>query len=493
MKKVIVIGAGIAGLSAGCFARMNGYEAAVFEMNALPGGLCTAWERNGFTFDSGIQYLNGSKSGTPWNVVWRELGALKEKKVYYKSIPVKVCLKERIVNLYNDPDKLKEYLKEIAPEDTAMIDELAYAVNMFYSMEAMPFFKPKELLGVADVFRMLKSVRPILALFKKYRNTSINEFASMFKNPILRKAIRAISVSSSTENCLAVPSILANRDSGFPEGGSLEFAKSIERRFTGLGGTVRYGAKVTRVLTENGKAAGLRLGNGEEVKGDIVISASDGYNTIFRLLDRKFTSKKIRRIYEEEPVVPSNLQISIGLKESLLSGKQDFTEYIYELGEPIVIAGEKKEFMVVRPYSFESAFAPEGKSVITVAFPCDSKYWERIYSDKAKYRKEKGSAAETVISALEKIYPGIRENIEALDIATPMTYIRYTANRKGSSLGFVNFFNLNIPRTLPGLKDFYMAGQWVGDSGLIGAARSGRDIIQVICSRDKKAFRTEEA
>ncbi len=55
-----------------------------------------------------------------------------------------------------------------------MIDELAYAMNMFYSMESMPFFKPKELLGMVDVFKMLKSVRSILALFKKYRKTTID-------------------------------------------------------------------------------------------------------------------------------------------------------------------------------------------------------------------------------------------------------------------------------------------------------------------------------
>jgi len=50
-KSVIIIGAGIAGLAAGCYAQMNGYRSQIFEMHDLPGGLCTAWERRGYVFD----------------------------------------------------------------------------------------------------------------------------------------------------------------------------------------------------------------------------------------------------------------------------------------------------------------------------------------------------------------------------------------------------------------------------------------------------------
>lgn len=49
-RSVIIIGAGIAGLSAGCYGQMNGYNTKIFEMHSIPGGLCTSWKRKSYTF-----------------------------------------------------------------------------------------------------------------------------------------------------------------------------------------------------------------------------------------------------------------------------------------------------------------------------------------------------------------------------------------------------------------------------------------------------------
>jgi len=73
---IIIIGAGAAGLSAGCYAQMNGYRSTIFEMHSLPGGLCTTWERKGFINDGCIHYLFGSGDGQPFNDMWQELGAV---------------------------------------------------------------------------------------------------------------------------------------------------------------------------------------------------------------------------------------------------------------------------------------------------------------------------------------------------------------------------------------------------------------------------------
>jgi phytoene dehydrogenase-like protein len=61
-KQIIIVGAGIAGLSAGIYARMNGYKTTILEMHNIPGGLCTAWERKGYTFDISMHMLTGSVS-----------------------------------------------------------------------------------------------------------------------------------------------------------------------------------------------------------------------------------------------------------------------------------------------------------------------------------------------------------------------------------------------------------------------------------------------
>ena len=77
-KSIIIIGAGIAGLSAGCYGQMNGYRTQIFEMHDLPGGLCTSWKRKGYTFDGCIHWLVGSRPGTEFHRIWEELGRCRD-------------------------------------------------------------------------------------------------------------------------------------------------------------------------------------------------------------------------------------------------------------------------------------------------------------------------------------------------------------------------------------------------------------------------------
>ncbi len=75
-KSLIIIGAGVAGLSTGCYAQMNEYHSQIFEMHDKPGGVCTSWRRNGYTFDGCIEWLMSSSPGNPFYQIWQELGAL---------------------------------------------------------------------------------------------------------------------------------------------------------------------------------------------------------------------------------------------------------------------------------------------------------------------------------------------------------------------------------------------------------------------------------
>lgn len=76
MKDVIVIGAGIAGLSAGIYALQSGYNVTIYESHTIPGGASTSWRRKGYLFEGGMHWLTGSSPKVPLNRIWRELGAL---------------------------------------------------------------------------------------------------------------------------------------------------------------------------------------------------------------------------------------------------------------------------------------------------------------------------------------------------------------------------------------------------------------------------------
>jgi phytoene dehydrogenase-like protein len=79
-KSIIIIGAGLAGLSTGCYSQMNGYKTEIFEMQNKPGGVCVSWKRNGYSFDYAVHNVFGistKPTGTLYNRLWQELGALK--------------------------------------------------------------------------------------------------------------------------------------------------------------------------------------------------------------------------------------------------------------------------------------------------------------------------------------------------------------------------------------------------------------------------------
>ena len=74
-KKVIIIGAGLAGLSAGCYAKMNGFKSQIFEHHTVPGGVAAAWMRKDYLIDGGVHFIMGYKPGTTLHQTFKDLGA----------------------------------------------------------------------------------------------------------------------------------------------------------------------------------------------------------------------------------------------------------------------------------------------------------------------------------------------------------------------------------------------------------------------------------
>jgi phytoene dehydrogenase-like protein len=75
-KKVAIIGAGLAGLSAGIYLQKSGVTTEIFELAPWAGGVCTAWVRQGYRFDGCIHWMVGTKPGTSIHKLYLEVGAL---------------------------------------------------------------------------------------------------------------------------------------------------------------------------------------------------------------------------------------------------------------------------------------------------------------------------------------------------------------------------------------------------------------------------------
>ena len=138
-KSIIIIGAGFAGLSAGIYAQMNGYHTQIFEMHSLPGGLCTAWKRKGYTIDGCIHWLVGSSPQSAIYPFWEEVGIVQGREFVNLDEYMRVEGPDgRTLIFYTDVDRLEKHLLEFSPQDAAPIGEFIRGVRLGMKFDQQP-------------------------------------------------------------------------------------------------------------------------------------------------------------------------------------------------------------------------------------------------------------------------------------------------------------------------------------------------------------------
>ena len=492
-KSIIVIGGGLTGLSAGCYGRMNGYKTTIFEMHNIAGGVATAWKRKDYTIDGAMNWLMGSRPGTSFYRFWEELGATQDWKIYNNERQSIIENRDgKAFTVYCDAERMEKYLLEIAPEDRTLIKEFTKAIRSL-NLE-VPVDKPAELYSFLDKVKMMK-MAPYLVFMRKWSKVTTKEYAQRFKNPFLKEMF----ISTFGEDFPLVMSMMTlamqnQKSAGYVIGGALALVNSIEKRYKALGGEIVLGARVEKILVENNKAVGIKLADGTEYRADWVISAADGRTTIFDMLDGKFVDDKIKNKYEHPNLFAPLVYVALGVNRKFDDVPPSINGFEYPLKKPLIVAGKERKNLNLRLYNFDPTLAPTGKNVAVVAFETNYDYWKKLRENPEVYRAEKEKVADDVIAGLEERFPGITTQIEMRDIATPITWERYTGNWRGAYEGWMfDFKNLmsSMKKALPGLDNFYMAGQWVNPGGgRPTAAMSGNHTIQMICEKDGKKFVT---
>jgi phytoene dehydrogenase-like protein len=497
-NSIIIIGAGIAGLAAGCYAAMNGYFTQIFELHGLPGGLCTSWKRRGYTVDSGMRFVGGVNPHSSINQVWRELGVAQNREFLipeYSSAFIDRDGAQLI--FYSDPDRLEEHLKTISPQDAPVIDDFTAAVRDLTSYS--PSLDSSD--GLFKSIQRSIQAYPRMKTIRKWASVPISEFARRFNHPFLQKAFELLLEGMPDTPVLSLissQSLLAAGNAGYPLGGALELARAVENRFLALGGNIHYFSRVVKVLVEDGIAVGVELDNGDHFYADLVISAADGHGTIFDLLDGRYLDSLIQDRYEHLPLYRPIVQVSFGINRDLKGAPHSAA---YVLPDSIEIAGESRRSLSFWHTGEDPTAAPSGKAVITSQIYTDYGFWKRISADPASYASEKEKIAAIVLEQLNHFYPDLYRDVEMKNVATPTTTERYTANWQGAIQGWAVsppgvdlLLRGGVRKTLPGLRNFYMVGQWVEPGGgLLAAALSARSLVQRLCMDYRQEFLTTEA
>jgi phytoene dehydrogenase-like protein len=285
---------------------------------------------------------------------------------------------------------------------------------------------------------------------------------------------------------------LTKEGAGYPIGGSKTLIEMFVREYEKGGGKIHYNSLVDKIIIKNKQAIGLKTALNEKHYFDYIVSSGDGHEVLLKLIGEEYLDRKLRKWFINSDVdAQSTIYVSLGLKGKDFRNKGH--KIYFQCEEPIII-NKKHEItdLSVFIYDFDPTVTPQDHTLLTLMFdPGDEFYWIDLREkNKDVYNKEKKKILEEVIDRLEKQFGKLRNKIVFSDIATPATYERFTRNWKGGVQGWnitPKEFKKIIPKTVKGLKRFYLTGQWFEMfGGIPNSIKSGRHAAQLIAHDFKK-------
>lgn len=513
---VVIIGAGISGLTSAALLSRAGLSVGVFEMDTRPGGYLAGFRRKDFRFDSAIHWLN--QCG-PKGLVTRVFDFIGKDHPTAEEQP---NIKRYMGDTYNylltnKPDELKNELIEKFPHEKAGIERFFKdAKQLGKSFDGLPnYSRSLETMGFLEkTFYNIQRLEFVMPFLKHIRFTgaekTVQGLQRYFKDPEMLK------IFGSEEELLSalVPIGWAyyNDYQSPPKGGSQVFPEWLDYVTEHLGNDVCYQCRVTDVHVENGTATGIsidRKGETFNVNAKHIIAACDVEALYERMLPQDAIPAKIKEKFRDAQLYSSAVTVSIGLDcpvqelglddAMLFIVRDDVKRTEHNSGDP-----HKAGISVLAPSFRDPSLAPEGKGTMTIycyaSFDQDDK-WKTEVDEKGNlkrgeaYKKFKQEFADILIDRLEKkLGQEIRSHIEYCDIATPITHWRYTGNREGSLMG-ARPGKANMQAKIAGhrtpVKNLWLSGHWADLGGGVPiAVKTGMNASLLVLRELKpKAFK----
>jgi phytoene dehydrogenase-like protein len=496
MKKIVIIGGGVAGLSAGIFAQKNGFESIILEKHHTLGGECTGWDRQGYHIDGCIHWLVGTKQGTPIKKLWETVGALDGVDIYDPESFMAVEHDDVTVHFYRDIERIKSSWLEISPEDKDAIEEFCKDIRQLQSF-SVPVEKPIDMMNIIEKIKYILSMKDVGPIMQKYDRISVQELSKKFRHPALREAISSFMPEGEfrASSVIFPLGTFTGGQSSIPSGGSKALALRMVERYLSLGGTIQSSCEVVDLYIENNKVRSIKCKNGESFEADYLIAACDAQVIYDRLLKGQYPDPKFQYRYNNPELYPlaSNIYVGIGYEGSM----EDIPRTLKFPVESLDINQNHKpvEYLQMTHYAYEPHFAPKGHTVITVAinqFQPELDEWEALVKDREAYSREKVRIGEAVIQAIETRFPHMAGKLKLLDVATPQTYERYCNAFSGAFMGFwptISGKPLAHNGHIKGLNNIVLSGQWLQPpGGLPVALITGKDTIMRLCKKLNKPF-----
>lgn len=495
MSKVVIIGGGIAGLSAGIFAQRNGFESVILEKNHNLGGECTGWDRNGYHIDGCIQWLVGTKKGTPIHDLWTIVGALDGVQIYNPESFLAFEHESGVtVHFYRDLALLRSSWLSISPQDEVAIHHFCDTIERLHSYE-IPVEKPDDLMGLGEKIKFMIAMKDVGLVMQKFGKMSLKDYAKSFQHPALRETLSSfVPDGYSALSVFFALSSFTKDQASIPYGGSKQLALRMMERYLSLGGMVKTNCEVVAVSIDDKKVKQAVCSNGNSIEGDYFIAACDPSVLYQNLLKGNYSDPKFEKRYHNPVDYPlgSEIRIAIGYEGIM----EDIPRSLRFPIAPIRINEEKIHMLTMTHYHYEPAFAPAGCTLITCSinqFHSDYDHWHALAKDVASYNQEKTRIGDEIIQAIEKRFSHMKGKLTLLDVATPKTFERYCNAYRGSFMAFLPTINgkmMSHTGEIKGLKNIFLSGQWLQPpGGLPVALITGKDTIMRLCKKEGRSFK----
>ncbi len=495
---VIIIGSGMGGLAAGNILTNKGYKVLILEKHFMPGGYCTNFKRKDFIFDASTHLINGCEKG---GMIYKIL----EKFNAENSIEF-IKLEElfRWVDAENNIDfRVSSNYDKYISDLVATFPEFEAEIRKYYKrfsnvFKFMTGFVSKGLFGkVYLFFRYFRSFLRFIRLFNKTTSEVVDKYIT---NKQVKDIILALSgfFGLPTEELSAIiffAATLAYYVEGayYPRGGSGAFSKALADIFKNNGGKLELSTEVTQIFFDGKLVTGVlvkdKSGNEKHFNARSIISNADATLLATELcpsgtLPPKYTNK-VKSKRPSVSAVVLFLGLNIDLKDYGFSDYEYWTpwggdfslehqNYILETADYSKLpAGAISIYSNVDPDC-----CPKGKSVVTAIYYAIPKPFEEALDENGNrgedYKALKGKIADQFLSQMKVILniPDLESHIEVIELATPLTFKRYTNNRDGAFIGWEmkndQMILKNLSQKTP-IKNLFQCGQWTLPGGGVSA------------------------
>ncbi len=505
---VVVIGAGMGGLTAAALLSKAGLDVCVLEMDARPGGYLAGFRRKKFTFDSAIHWLNqcGPRGGVRKILDFVGPGAP-------ETPPLRRIRRYRGDSfdylLTENPDALRDAMIADHPDQAQGLRKFfsgaktigAAFADMSLNSRAM------ETMSMMEKARYgMKMTRTGLTFARYAGRQTEAGVDKLYSAPILKRMfcseLRLLSclvqVGWAYEGDYQIP----------PAGGSQAFPRFLSRATESFGSRVIYKAKVDRIVLDGNKVAGVEVVVGirepqrHTIACKYVLAACDLEAVYERMLPKGTIDPALLEKLREADLYDSALTISLGLsaparelgfdEELIMLTRDDVSRVDHNAGDP-----EKSAINILAPSVRDPTMAPAGKGTLTILATANIAYadnWKTgpNYARGEAYEAFKTQYADVILDRVAaSLSPRLRDSIELCDIATPITHHRYTGNRGGSLMGARptrENMRRKIAHYLTSVDNLLLAGHWAEYGGGVPVAvRAGSNSALLVLQRERPA------